>query len=277
MASAVEPAVDGGRRRPARALRAGHGRVRPAVAAAREIRRGPRRHRGRLCGTGAVPRRAWPPPRPPRPRLPRLRTGSSSSRSRSTAHWTTTPRAAPEIAYPNGRHPAAGGTGTYADPITAASDPRELPPGTLLYVPLLQAYLVMEDDCADCIEQWEHGRVAHVDVWGGMSGPGLLACEQALTPDAPVTLEVNPPPGRPTDPRPLCRAAAAGFRADPPGHGAAAPRSRSTSTVPRSPSTRTRSPSCSRGHRRVAGAHHGGDAELAGDDRTRARAARPVG
>jgi len=113
------------------------------------------------------------------------------------------PPGSTEIAYPNGRHPAAGGTGTYADPITAASDPRELPPGTLLYAPQLQAYLVMEDDCADCIEQWEHRRVAHVDVWAGMSGPGLLACEQALTPDAPVPLEVNPPPGRPTDPRPL--------------------------------------------------------------------------
>ena len=113
------------------------------------------------------------------------------------------PPGSTEIAYPNGRHPAAGGTGTYADPITAASDPRELPPGTLLYAPHLQAYLVMEDDCADCIEQWEHRRVAHVDVWAGMSGPGLQACEQALTPDAPVPIEVNPPPGRPTDLRPL--------------------------------------------------------------------------
>ena len=57
--------------------------------------------------------------------------------------------------------------------------------------------------CLDCIEQWEHRRVAHVDVWAGMSGPGLHICEQALTPDAPVPIEVNPPPERPTDPRPL--------------------------------------------------------------------------
>jgi len=113
------------------------------------------------------------------------------------------PPGSTEIAYPNGRHPAAGGTGTYADPLATASDPRELPPGTLLYAPQLQAYLVMEDDCADCIAEWEHSRTAHIDIWTGMSGPGLQACEQALTPDAPVPIEVNPPSGRPTDPRPL--------------------------------------------------------------------------
>jgi hypothetical protein len=48
------------------------------------------------------------------------------------------PPGSTEIAYPNSRHPAAGGTGTYDDPITAASDPRALPPGTLLYDPRLR-------------------------------------------------------------------------------------------------------------------------------------------
>jgi hypothetical protein len=113
------------------------------------------------------------------------------------------PPASTEIAYPNGRHPAAGGTGTYADPVTVASDPRALPPGTLLYEPRLRIYLVMEDDCAECIIQWDHGRVGHIDIWTGTAGAGLQACEQALTPDDPVTIEVNPPPGRPVDPRPL--------------------------------------------------------------------------
>ncbi len=49
----------------------------------------------------------------------------------------------------------------------------------------------------------DRGRVGHIDIWTGASGAGLQACEQALTPNGPVTIEVNPPPGRPTDPRPL--------------------------------------------------------------------------
>lgn len=113
------------------------------------------------------------------------------------------PPGSSEIAYPNGRHPVAGGTGAYADPVTAASDPRELPPGTLLYEPRLRIYLVVEDECAECVVQWDRGRVGHIDIWTGASGAGLPACEQALTPNGPVTIEVNPPPGRPTDPRPL--------------------------------------------------------------------------
>jgi hypothetical protein len=113
------------------------------------------------------------------------------------------PPGSAEIAYPNGRHPTAAGTGAYADPITAASDPRELPPGTLLYEPRLRIYLVMEDDCAECIVQWDHDRTGHIDIWTGPAGAGLRACEEALTPEGPVTVEVNPPPGRPTDLRPL--------------------------------------------------------------------------
>jgi hypothetical protein len=31
----------------------------------------------------------------------------------------------------------------------------------------------MEDDCAECIVQWDRGRVGHGDVWAGSSGAGL--------------------------------------------------------------------------------------------------------
>ena len=123
------------------------------------------------------------------------------------------PPGSAEIAHPNSRHAEAGGTGTYADPVTVASDPRELPPGTLLYEPRLRLYLVMEDDCAECVAQWETARAGHIDIWTARSGAGLIACEEALTPDVPVVIEVNPPPGRPVDTRPLyaadgtCRAA----------------------------------------------------------------------
>ena len=57
-----------------------------------------------------------------------------------------------DIAYPkNGGYPtlhnSAGGTGTYADPITYASDKSETPAGTKIYVPRVQKYFIMEDDC----------------------------------------------------------------------------------------------------------------------------------
>lgn len=113
------------------------------------------------------------------------------------------PPGSTDIAYPNGRHGSAGGTGSYSDPITLATDPRELPPGTIAYYPTLQKYFVMEDDCAECISDWGASRRPHVDLWTGPSGPALLRCEETLTPDAPRPLEINPPADRPVDPRPL--------------------------------------------------------------------------
>ena len=46
------------------------------------------------------------------------------------------------------RHGEAGGNGTYANPITLASDPQEVSVGTIVYYPPLKKYIVMEDDCA---------------------------------------------------------------------------------------------------------------------------------
>jgi hypothetical protein len=109
-----------------------------------------------------------------------------------------------EIAHPNGRHAVAGGTGTYEDPTTLATDPRELPVGSLVYYAPLQRYFVMEDDCETCIAEWGADRTAHLDLWVSASNdPAVLPCEEALTPAGPVPVEVNPPPGRTVDPRPL--------------------------------------------------------------------------
>jgi len=114
------------------------------------------------------------------------------------------PPGSTEIAHPNGRHREAGGTGTYRDPLSLAADPRALPVGTRVYYPPLRKYFVMEDDCAQCITDWRSSRRPHIDLWtGDFQGAALLACENALTPDAPVAVELNPPPGRPVDPRPL--------------------------------------------------------------------------
>lgn len=45
------------------------------------------------------------------------------------------PAGSTDIAYANSRHAAAGGTGTFTDPLTLASDPGELRPGTVVYYP----------------------------------------------------------------------------------------------------------------------------------------------
>ena len=68
-----------------------------------------------------------------------------------------------DIAYPeNGGYPtihnAAGGVGTYANPITYATDKSELAVGTIVYYPYLHRYFIMEDDCTACDEDWTgHG------------------------------------------------------------------------------------------------------------------------
>jgi len=114
------------------------------------------------------------------------------------------PPGSSEIAHPNERHPAAGGTGTAADPITLASDPDELPLGTLVYYPPLRKYFVMEDECDSCIAEWRDDKRAHVDLWtSATTDPAVLDCEERLTPDDPVAVEVDPPPDRPVDPHPL--------------------------------------------------------------------------
>jgi len=93
------------------------------------------------------------------------------------------PAGSAAIAHPNARHGEAGGTGTYANPITLASDPRELAVGTIVYYPPLEKYFVMEDDCASCIDEWESSERPHIDLWAGdHSGDDFLACQNALTP-----------------------------------------------------------------------------------------------
>jgi hypothetical protein len=67
----------------------------------------------------------------------------------------------------------------------------------------LAKYFVMEDDCEDCITEWGADHRPHVDLWMAATGATLPACEAALTPAAPVPLEIKPPADRPVDLRPL--------------------------------------------------------------------------
>ena len=115
------------------------------------------------------------------------------------------------IAYPkNGgfptAHNTAGGTGTYADPITFATDKAEFPVGTVLFAPVIEKYLVMEDDCAECDTDWSSSQKWHIDVWMNSNGTddsnAVLDCEDQWTKSTTV-VEVNPPPGRPATAPPL--------------------------------------------------------------------------
>lgn len=112
-----------------------------------------------------------------------------------------------DIAYPD-LHSGAGGTGTYADPLTFASDTAELKAGTRIYNPTVQKYFIMEDDCVECDEDWSGKgpdggpKLWHVDLWlGGKGGNERAAidCEDALTQNnldgTPIlsSVIVNPP------------------------------------------------------------------------------------
>ena len=122
------------------------------------------------------------------------------------------PPGSTEIAHPNALHSTAGGTGTYANPVSLAGDRRAIPVGTRVYYPPLAKYFVMEDDCAGCIADWAASRTPHIDLWAGNhSGSAFTDCENALTPSGRVSVELNPPPGRRVDTSPLygasgCRA-----------------------------------------------------------------------
>ena len=113
------------------------------------------------------------------------------------------------IAYPQ-IHSQAGGTGTYSDPITFATDQNELAPGTIVYYPYLHRYFIMEDDCVECDQDWtgqgpDGGPgFHHIDLWvGGEGGDqnAVINCEDALTQQGDVTLD--PPSTEPVDTTPL--------------------------------------------------------------------------
>jgi 3D (Asp-Asp-Asp) domain-containing protein len=114
------------------------------------------------------------------------------------------------IAYPSGGayptlHPLAGGTGTYADPITFATDPTEFAPGTRLYVPFIQKYVVMEDSCGQCATDWMT-RKFHIDIWmnsnASENASALISCENSWT-RSQTDIELTPPPTRSVTTAPL--------------------------------------------------------------------------
>jgi hypothetical protein len=92
-------------------------------------------------------------------------------------------------------HKQAGGTGTFADPITVAvpghQGDMDWQPGTKFYLSSVQRYVMVEDSGA---AKPPSGDDTHLDMWiGGQDGTKQTTddCENALTGNVPA--QVNPP------------------------------------------------------------------------------------
>lgn len=90
----------------------------------------------------------------------------------------------------------AGGTGTYADPITIATAPGELNNCEIVYLPLLTKYGRVEDTCEQCTTDWNNGQ-PHIDIWTGSNsvngGNNQINCEDNLTFGGRYSIVRNPP------------------------------------------------------------------------------------
>jgi hypothetical protein len=122
-------------------------------------------------------------------------------------------------------HSKAGGTGTYQDPVTFATDTREEKPGTIVYYAYLKKYFIMEDTCTECSKDWtgnngdnpvppRNGHRWRIDMWAGgdkrsLHNPdkqALLACEDALTQSNGGIVTLSPPKTLPVDTTPIYNA-----------------------------------------------------------------------
>ena len=134
---------------------------------------------------GAGPVRAAPAP--------------SRSSSPSTAAPTTTRPAAPTSPTPTAGTPPRAAP-ALADPVTLATDPRELPPGTVVYDAAAAEVLRHGGRLDACISEWGRNHHPHVDLWTAGPEPGCSPARTALTPPEPGTAgdqSAGGPAGRP--------------------------------------------------------------------------------
>jgi hypothetical protein len=101
---------------------------------------------------------------------------------------------------------ATEGKGTYNDPVTFAArnnDHKTFPIGSVIYVPLVHKYFIMEDECGDNDPQGCLKGSHHVDLWLGpqkaSNSTALANCEDNSTPDSAVTVIINPSSSLPVD------------------------------------------------------------------------------
>jgi hypothetical protein len=130
--------------------------------------------------------------------------------------WVDNSPPGPLIAHPC-LHPVAGGTGTYTDPITFATDVAESPWCQVVYVPYMRRYFIHEDECSECDHDWAKYGLHRFDMWAGgdkrsRRSPerrALLHCENTWTlgdyvsdPNNPDVI-VDPQPGLPVTSAPI--------------------------------------------------------------------------
>jgi hypothetical protein len=108
-------------------------------------------------------------------------------------------------------HEVAGGTGSFEDPITFATDVHEIGWCKKIYVPYMKRYFIHEDECVQCDHDWTKLHKYHFDMWAGGDAASrhdperaaLVKCQRTWTradsvndPHNP-TVTVNPGKGRP--------------------------------------------------------------------------------
>jgi len=121
-----------------------------------------------------------------------------------------------DIAHPC-LHSGAGGTGTYADPVTFATDVQELPWCEIIYVPYMDRYFIHEDECSECDHDWKKFQKYRFDMWAGGDAASvhqpekkaLLRCESTWTRGNSIrdknnpTITLDPPPDLPVTTTPI--------------------------------------------------------------------------
>ncbi len=109
--------------------------------------------------------------------------------------------------YPTLHNEAHEGSGTYTDPITFAAPDKNLgstfPIGSIIYVPLVKKYFIMEDKCGDTDAEGCQNGANHADLWMGpaqsMDANSLGACEGKATPGSSARVTINPNPNLEVD------------------------------------------------------------------------------
>jgi hypothetical protein len=114
------------------------------------------------------------------------------------SYQDNTPAGSAEVSHPI-LHKDAGGTGTYADPITVAVPGKGggiWAAGSRFYLPTVKRYVIVEDTGASAAPSGQDG---HLDMWiGGQGGTKSAtdACMDKITGKG-IPATYNPPPNLP--------------------------------------------------------------------------------
>ncbi len=126
------------------------------------------------------------------------------------SYWDNSPPGSAAIAH-TGMRDAAGGVGTYDDPITIAVGWQgrnwDYAPGTRMYLEDLRRYVVVEDLCGACKN--DKNGLPRLDIYVGgedTSAKAARHCTYRITGTQPII--INPAPIYPVDEGPVTRSCA---------------------------------------------------------------------